>query len=65
MQFRVIKKNKRLWIEDETGKLIYTPPDYIRHLIKSREQLQEVADKLSAGADYITEIVEFQTRMRP
>jgi hypothetical protein len=43
--FYVSKLHKRLWIIDEDNQdKIYTPPEFIRHRITSREQLQKLCD---------------------
>jgi len=62
----VVKENKRLFIKRfETGEVVYTPPDFIRPHIRSRAQLKALADRLTAGGDYITEVVAFQASLYP
>lgn len=58
--YEVVKKFKRLYIVKD-GEMIYTPPDFIRHKIKSREELEEIASQLNQGTDYIDAIMKFET----
>lgn len=64
--FRVVKKQKRLYIEDsETMKLVYTPPQFISVKIKNRQDLDSLAKDLNEGVPYIKAVVAFETKMRP
>ena len=62
--FRAVKANKRLWIECvETGEWIYSPPDFIRHRLQSREPMHNLAEAFTAsGRRDIGAIVEFEMR---
>jgi hypothetical protein len=59
--FALVKKNKRLYIVSEGGVNIYTPPDFLRDKIISRQQLQEVVGRLNAGQNYADVIMEFES----
>lgn len=65
--FRVVKADKRLWIECvETEKRVYTPPDFIRHRLQSREPMRDLAWAfMTVGRRDIGAIVEFETRYGP
>lgn len=65
--YRVVKVNKRLWIEEvETDTLVYTPPDFMRHRLQSRQPMHDLAARFNeTGARDIGAIVEFQTRYGP
>lgn len=44
----VIKHHKRLYIRcNETGELVYTPPDFLRPYIRNREGLKKLARRLN------------------
>lgn len=62
--FQVVKANKRLWIECvETGERVYTPPDFIRHRLQSREPMRFLANKLNEIGRYdIGAVVAFESR---
>jgi hypothetical protein len=62
--FQVIKANKRLWIECvETGERVYTPPDFMRHRMQSREPMRVLAYRFTATGRYdIGSVVEFEAR---
>jgi hypothetical protein len=56
----VRKRHKRLWIDIlESGKAIYTPPSFIR--LVNRQPMIDLAARLTAGADYIDSVMEFET----
>lgn len=62
----VIKKNKRLYIRvRETGELYYTPPDFIRKKIQSREIMVDLCNELSyiPYQDWFNVIFEFEGKM--
>ena len=62
----VVKRNKRLFIGRlETGDTVYTPPDFIRPHMKSRDQLKVLAEKLTAGESYIDAVVAFESGVLP
>lgn len=65
MTVTVVKRNKRLWIEDdETGETIYTPPDFVR--MQSREPFLKLAlDMMEPGAARIGLIIAFETAHNP
>lgn len=58
---RVVKRNKRLWIDDEDGNPVYTPPDFIH--LQSREPLKELAENFRSRP-YIDAVMEFEDRFR-
>jgi hypothetical protein len=55
--YSVVKKNRRISIEKD-GEIVYTPPEFLRPLITSREVLQDLAnefnkeDNVSISANY-------------
>lgn len=59
--YKVVKRHKRLWIDDENGNPVYTPPDFIR--LQSREPLKELAENLSSRP-YIDAVMGFETAIR-
>jgi hypothetical protein len=58
--FEVIKKNTRLYIV-QGGVEIYTPPDFLRPFLISREPLQKLAQRLSE-IPYIDAVLEFESQ---
>lgn len=64
LPYSVCKRNGRLLVIQET-EVVYAPPDFLRHRIVSREQLQVVADRLNAGGDYIDVVRSFELSLRP
>lgn len=54
---RVVKRHKRLWIDDDDGNPVYTPPDFIR--LQNREPLVHLADKLES-TPYIDAVMAFE-----
>ena len=67
MTFEVIKANKRLWIRQvETGELVYTPPDFIRHRLQSRLPMEQLAESFNkVGERAISAIAELEARYSP
>ena len=65
--FQVRKLNKRLhiWcVEDDRS--VYTPPDFLRHLIRNREGMQALADRFCVEwQEPIRAIMEFEASLRP
>lgn len=61
----VVKRNKRLFIETmETGAFLYTPPDFLRSHIKSREHLQRLADIFTEKQERCIEsIIRFESNL--
>jgi hypothetical protein len=57
--FEVVKKNKRLYVRNAVEE--YTPPDFLRDKIITRQQLQKVADRLNTGHNYADVIMEFES----
>ncbi len=57
----VVKRNRRLWIEDDAGRQIYTPPDFIR--LDTRLQLADLAKASEAGGG-IRSIMKFESGAR-
>lgn len=62
----VIKRNKRLHIHIlETDAVLYTPPDFLREHMHSREPLQKLADIFTRKQERsIQDIMEFETSLR-
>lgn len=58
----VVKRNKRLFIETENGEVVYTPPDFIRSKIHSREQLHKLIQRMET-VGYIDAVMEFETNI--
>lgn len=58
---KVVKRQKRLFIEDEAGVVAYSPPDFILPLA-SRADLEDLARRLSVAERPIDEIVAFESR---
>lgn len=54
---RVIKRNKRLWIDDKDGNPVYTPPDFI--YLQSREPLIQLAQEMEVRP-YIDAVMDFE-----
>ncbi len=62
--FEVKKINKRLFLCTlEDRKPIYTPPDFYRPHIRSRQELIAVANNINGGTPYIEAILEFETTL--
>ena len=59
---RVVKRNKRLWIDAEDGTPVYTPPDFIR--LQSRQPMFDLAAELEDG-DYIGAVMRFESSNAP
>lgn len=62
MKLFTIKLNKRLYLKDEeTGKLVYTPPDFIRHKC-NRQVLDKLAEEINSGeTTYIKAVIKFES----
>lgn len=63
----VVKRNKMLHIVvEETGEVLYTPPDFLRPYINSRQDLQGLADHFTArqNRDFIA-VMWFEKQRRP
>lgn len=59
--FVVVRRDGRLWILcQETGELVYTPPDFMRHKIGNRGSLETMAKEMTAGKRRIDAIMDFQ-----
>lgn len=59
--FTVRKMHKRLHVVGADGDSVYTPPDFLRSRIQSREALQRLADAFNAAGAYTIEaVVEFE-----
>lgn len=65
--FEVRKVNKRVHIWDiATDRSIYTPPDFLRPLIRNRKGLQALACRLAREwQSPIGAIMAFETDLRP
>lgn len=65
--FECVKHAKRLWLRDvAVGELVYTPPDFIRHRMQSREPMRGLADAMNAVGRYcIGAVCEFESRFNP
>lgn len=60
MRFSLVKFNKRLYICDN-GEHIYSPPDFLRHRIFSRDQLNRMVDQMNETGDVFEAVWEFET----
>lgn len=60
--YRVIKNRKRLYIVDDKEQVFYTPPDFVRSYIPSRDVLQEVADYWNEFGYDIKIIMEMEAK---
>lgn len=62
MKLFITKLNKRLYLKDEkTGKLVYTPPDFIRHKC-NRQVLDKLAEEINSGeTTYIKAVIKFES----
>lgn len=65
--FEVTKHAKRLWLREvETGSLVYTPPEFIRHRMQSREPMRDLAKAMTDKLRYcISAICVFEARFNP
>lgn len=63
----VAKHNKRLVVRCvETSEVVYTPPDFLRPLIRNRDGLQTLANRLTLEwARPIRAIMDFESSVRP
>lgn len=57
---RLIKRNKRFYIENQDGDVLYSPPDFLRPYIHNRAALQKLANDFS-----IQSVIEFENKCRP
>jgi len=65
MQYKMVKRNKRLIIVDSNDKLVYGMPDFLRNHLRDRKELQKLVDKFNiVGYRNIQDIVEFETNLR-
>ena len=55
----VVKRHKRLWIDDADGRPVYTPPDFIR--LQSRQPMHDLAAALRQRP-YIEAVMEFEAK---
>lgn len=64
--FSLSKRHKRLVILNKDGEIVYTPPDFMRRFVPSRQELQFVVDKFNAIGQYdIQSIMEFESKFHP
>jgi len=64
--FCVVKRHQRLFIIDNQGNSVYTPPNFIRHRIGGRGPLKELCDAFNrAGCFDIVAVMEFETKFNP
>ena len=63
----VVKVNKRLFVRRvDTGELVYTPPDFLRHRIHNRQVIQVLADRMTRDwPATIRGIIDFESDLRP
>ena len=62
MAYRVVKNKKRLWIVDDNDRVVYTPPNFIRPYIPSRDVLEDIADYWNEFGYDIHAIMEMETK---
>lgn len=64
MKLAVVKRNKRLYIVDESGKTLYTPPDFLRPYVTNRDVIKSLAEEMSIELmekqDTIRSIMRFE-----
>lgn len=65
IQVMFYKSNGRLIIADLSGRVLYTPPDFLRGRIRSRDAVADLARRINAGERYIDVITEFEGRYPP
>ena len=65
LPFTLVKQYKRLKILDGSSKVVYTPPDFLRHKIVNRSQLQKLCDEFNEKGYNITSIIEFESSIHP
>ena len=61
-RFRLIKRNKRFYVLDAEGCVIYTPSDFIP--IRNRNLLHQLCEDLENMSE-IKAIIKFETNSRP
>lgn len=48
--YECVKVHKRLWLREvETGKLVYTPPEWVRVRLPSRKPMEDLARQMTSG----------------
>jgi hypothetical protein len=56
---QIIKRNKRLYIVDDNGDDVYSPPNFVH--IQSRKQLRTLAEAIVAQG-YIQAVMDFESK---
>lgn len=46
MGLSVVKRNQRLMVVDEAGRIIYSPPDFLRNFVRDRREYQAIIDDI-------------------
>ena len=63
--YKVTKLNGRLWVIDGNDMPVYTPPEFLRKHITSREQLAYVAEAFNKRRGYdIDAVMDFERLVR-
>jgi hypothetical protein len=62
-RMQVVKRHKRLWIDDPDGRPVYTPPDFVK--LQSREPLWRLAEHFASAGRDIMAIAAFERRWTP
>ena len=58
--YEMRKIHKRFFVIDDNGAKIYTMPDYMTGLLRSRQEFQEkIVDRLNQGDNYSKVILDF------
>lgn len=67
VRFIVEKVNGRLFIKEfETGKLVYSPPEWVRSRLQGREPMRQLAEAMTWKSKYdINLIIDFETEYGP
>lgn len=56
---RLVKRHKRMWIIDEDGQEVYTPPDFLQ--VPHRNEFHNlIADMIAIG--YILAVMRFESK---
>lgn len=65
--YEAIKLNGRLYVREvETGKLVYSPPDFVRSRLPGREPMRELAEAMTKGLRYdINLVIDFEVKYGP
>lgn len=60
---KVVKRNRRFYIETDEGRVVYTPPDFLRPYVRDREKLRQLAESLQADPEAIKPIIAYESAL--